>query len=223
VAQVNAPPEGSRLLRVLKAAAMGIGAGLLGAAIWYAIRVGAHLQIGLVAVLVGFMVGKSVRKGSGGRGGRGYQVMAVLITYGCIAANYMPDVVQAMADGFHKHKQTAAQVQSSTAPSTQSAIADGSQNSSTGAVSSTTAAKPLHQRTLARTIIGATLAVVLVFTFSLAVPFLDGNVIGLLIIGFALWEAWKFNAPRRLAITGPYQVGANAALPISPGTDGVIV
>jgi hypothetical protein len=34
------------------------------------------------------------------------------------------------------------------------------------------------------------------------------NVIGLLIIGFALWEAWKLNAHRPLPISGPYQISA---------------
>jgi len=43
----------------------------------------------------------------------------------------------------------------------------------------------------------------------LAAPFLAGaqNLIGLLIIGFALWEAWKFNARRQVPISGPYQIG----------------
>jgi hypothetical protein len=50
---------------------------------------------------------------------------------------------------------------------------------------------------------------VFVFGVSLAAPFLGGaqNVIGLLIIAFALWEAWKFNARRPIPISGPYQIG----------------
>ena len=46
-----------------------------------------------------------------------------------------------------------------------------------------------------------------------ALPFLTGvkNLIGLLIIGFGLWEAWKLNKRTDLSISGPYQVGAAAA------------
>jgi hypothetical protein len=33
------------------------------------------------------------------------------------------------------------------------------------------------------------------------------NLLGLLIIAIALWQAWKFNQPRSLGISGPYQVG----------------
>jgi hypothetical protein len=37
------------------------------------------------------------------------------------------------------------------------------------------------------------------------------SVIGLLIIGFALWEAWKFTAHRPLPISGPYHMGPQPA------------
>jgi hypothetical protein len=52
-----------------------------------------------------------------------------------------------------------------------------------------------------------------VVRLSLETPFLPGaeNIIGLLIIGFALWEAWKFNMHRPLPITGPYQMSAGTS------------
>jgi hypothetical protein len=160
-AQVQAPPVGSPFGRFVSAALMGLGAGLLGALVWFAVRRFAHLQIGLIAVLVGYMVGKAVRKGSGGRGGPGYQVLAVALTYACIAANYMPDIYQAIMENADK-------------PNSPIVVA------------------------------------VSAFAFSLALPFLAGakNIIGLLIIGFALWEAWKFTRRRVLPITGPYRIGA---------------
>ena len=49
-------------------------------------------EIGLIAIQVGFLVGGAVRAGSEGRGGRGYQVLAVLLIYISICANYMPDI-----------------------------------------------------------------------------------------------------------------------------------
>ena len=42
-------------------------------------------NLGLVAVLVGFIVGRAVRKGSENRGGSFYQVLAVFLTYTAIA------------------------------------------------------------------------------------------------------------------------------------------
>ena len=49
---------------------------------------------------------------------------------------------------------------------------------------------------------------IVAFVFSYAVPFLMGfeNIIGILIIAFGLWEAWKFNARVDAVMTGPYTV-----------------
>lgn len=163
--QLNAPPPGSAATRVFKSFFMGLGAGLLGAVIWFAIRRVAHLEVGLVAILVGYMVGKAVRKGSGNRGGVGYQIMAVILTYCCICANYAPDVLEAMQGRFDDDR------------------------------------------------VPVVIQAIFVAGTSLAVPFLGGvqNILGLLIIGFALLQAWKFNKPRSLAITGPYQIGSPVA------------
>ena len=197
----------------------GTGAGLVGAVIWFAIRRIAHLEIGLVAIVLGFFVGKAVRKGSGNRGGRGYQVLAVLLTYCCIAANYMPDVLEggsrlatSIKQPMPRRRQAA-----TTAPRTRRR-----KNQSGG---------PRFVPALALVVVAA-----LVFVFSLTVPFLPGaeNIIGLLIIGFALWEAWKLNARRLLPISCPYQLGpatsspllastvaiANAAPPVDPNVAG---
>lgn len=180
-AQVEAPPPGSGFARLAKATAMGLGAGLAGALVWFAIRRVAGLQIGLVAVLVGYLVGRAVKRGSGNRGGRGYQVLAVVLTYACIATNYMPDVYQGLMAARDK------------------AVAADARN---GAPSGSVRPLPLPVRVVIR------LAVT--FGLSLALPLLMAttNPLGLLIVGFALWEAWKFAGRRRLPITGPYQVAA---------------
>jgi hypothetical protein len=55
---------------------------------------------------------------------------------------------------------------------------------------------------------GLVVALLLVFGIALASPFLGGfsNIMGILIIGIALYEAWKLN--RRVLVTGPYQMSA---------------
>jgi hypothetical protein len=183
-AQVDAPPPGRRIGRVFKATMLGLGAGLLGAVIWYAIRRATDMQIGLVAVAVGYMVGKAVRKGSGNRGGRWYQVLAVLLTYCCIAANYVPDAYQGLMAA--KEKSVAAE----------------HRHPSTTAPAAHVSNLPLPVKVAIR------LAVSFVVSLVLPILMATKNPIGLLIIGFALWEAWKFTARRRLPITGPYVMGA---------------
>ena len=45
--------------------------------------------------LIGYMVGYAVRKGAGDRGGRRFQVLAVVLTYGAVALAYTPVVISA--------------------------------------------------------------------------------------------------------------------------------
>src|SRR5215813_1102270 len=83
----------------VKAAGFGIGAGVVGAAIYYAVIAFAHLEIGIVAILIGYMVGYSVRKGADGRGGLRFQVLGAVLTYLAVAAAYSPLAIkEAMHD-----------------------------------------------------------------------------------------------------------------------------
>ena len=81
---------GSRLARVIKALVFGSAAAAVGAVIYYVILRATGYNIGLVAVLVGFMVGGAVRKGTGNRGGLFYQILAVFLAYTAIGAMHLP-------------------------------------------------------------------------------------------------------------------------------------
>ncbi len=66
---------------------------------------------------------------------------------------------------------------------------------------------------------GPAFAVAVVVT-ALALPFLMGfeNAIGILIIGFALYEAWKINKRVAIPVAGPFALGSTAAP--QPGASG---
>ncbi|MDB5325147.1 MAG: hypothetical protein JWM57_716 [Phycisphaerales bacterium] len=204
--------RGRRPMRLAKAIGLGTAAALLGAVIWYGVRIIANMEIGLIAILVGFLVGKAVRIGSGNRGGRAYQVIAVLLTYCGIAANYMPDVTQALLAGAHDRAAT-----QPASDGTPAAIHSAATKAGEAAPATTAPAAAPHQRpSLPKLAAAVVLLVALVFAVSLAAPFLAGtqNIIGLLIIGFALWQAWKLNRRFALPITGPYRLGG--ASPAGP-------
>ena len=73
----------------------------------------------------------------------------------------------------------------------------------------------------------APLALLLIFSVVIAflAPVLAGlsNIIGMLIIGFALWEAWRINKFRKMEFQGPFTIaGAGAggsAAPTPPGAE----
>ena len=102
---IGRPATGSPVGRFFLASLFGLGTGLVGTVLWYAVRTMTNRELGFVAMLVGFMVGKAVLKGSGGWGGGGYRVLAVLITYFCIAATFVPLVFGAVKEKADKARQ----------------------------------------------------------------------------------------------------------------------
>ncbi len=87
----GASPGAAAFVRALVA---GLGAGAVGSTLHYLIYRLTGYQLGLVAIAVGFLVGRAVRWGTGGRGGVLYQVLAVCITYAAIAFSFLPYVVE---------------------------------------------------------------------------------------------------------------------------------
>jgi hypothetical protein len=67
----------------------GLGAAFAGC-ILYAIPLALGFQIGIVALAVGWMVGKAIRAGSYGTGGRPQQILAVVLTYFAISTSAFP-------------------------------------------------------------------------------------------------------------------------------------
>jgi hypothetical protein len=156
---------GGGFQRFLRAAAFGLVAAAIGAVLYALIVKLTGLEIGLVAVLLGFMVGKSVSTGSYHTGGWRYQALAMFLTYAAICVGYMPAILRGAGGRY-------------------------------------------------------TLALIVVaFLISLSVPFgvlIYGGMSGILgpiIIGIGLYEAWKLNKPGLSSIGGPY--------PISPPRESI--
>jgi hypothetical protein len=77
-------------LSLARAAVYGGGAALAGCILYALVSILTGLEIGLIAIVVGVMVGKAVRHGSNGMGGRPQQILAVLLTYFAITTSFIP-------------------------------------------------------------------------------------------------------------------------------------
>lgn len=185
----------------LKAVAGGVAGGIVGALLYYLVLAISGYEIGIIAIAVGFLVGKGVRWGTGGRGGPLYQALAIAVTYVAIVSTYVPAVIQ----GLREAQAPPSAAASGAAGSTPAAVA-------TPAATSTGAADEPVSAVAA--LIGLALFAVLV----LALPFLAGfqNIIGWIIIGIGLYEAWKINKRVALAIAGPFAPPAAAPAPPPP-------
>jgi hypothetical protein len=179
---------GSSSKRLARAALYGFGAAVAGAGLYYAIVALTGYEIGLVAIAVGWMVGRAVQVGSDTRGGRGYQALAVALTYLAIVSTYVPYFIEGFTD--------AATAATATAVDSAPAVAN-------SAV--VEAAEPADAAGFGAIVVGVGALLLL----AIAAPFLAGieNAIGILIIGFALYQAWKMNARAPLVFTGPYALG----------------
>jgi hypothetical protein len=181
------------------AALFGLGAGVVGAAIYYAVIALANLEIGIVAILIGYMVGYAVRTGAGNRGGRRFQVLAVALTYGAVALAYTPVVISAaLKKGSEQQLQKANA--NNTPPASNSLQAAAEPPPTTG---------------------GLVLGLVMSLGFIAALPLLvafgsmPSGLISAAIIFFGMQQAWKMTGVPALQVLGPFRVGSeqSASLP----------
>src|SRR5271170_469995 len=70
--------------------AFGIGGAILGLILYSGFGILTGIVIGYISLAVGFIVGKAIRFGSGGIGGRRYQIAAGLLTYAAVSMAAVP-------------------------------------------------------------------------------------------------------------------------------------
>jgi len=137
------------------------------------------LEIGLVAILVGYLVGQAVRKGSAGRGGRRCQIAAVALTYIAITFSYVPVALQQMS------KQSAPKAEAK----------------QPGPATPATPPLSAGNFVLAVVILGG------VALASPILSLQEGfsGILGILILGFGLQRAWVLTGRDQRQVTGPFE------------------
>jgi len=184
----NRGSSGGRFARAL---GLGFGAAVVGAGIYFGIAALTGYEFGLVAIVVGVLVGGAVRKGSNGRGGRRYQLLAMFLTYTAVVVTDSSLIARELKKEWRA--QAASQV----------SAADGV-NASAG-VAQDTSPRPVP--------LAFALGLALIIALAYAAPIMIGitSPLHLLIAGFALYEAWKLNRGLALQVTGPYQAATRTA------------
>jgi hypothetical protein len=99
-----------------RAVLFGVGGALLGLGIYVGFALATGLIAGLVSLAVGYIVGRAILMGSGGVGGRRYQIAAVLLTYIAVSLAAVPIAVS------QHMKQRSAQAQSRISASNSSTV-----------------------------------------------------------------------------------------------------
>ena len=86
----NGEANGQKNTAFTRALLFGIGAAIIGLAGYAAFTIATSFYIGYVALGVGYIVARAMKFGSGGRGGRPFQIVAVILTYLAIALAEIP-------------------------------------------------------------------------------------------------------------------------------------
>jgi hypothetical protein len=195
----------------VKALVFGMAAAILGMLLYAGIVVVTRAEFALAAVGVAYLIGKAMRAGSGGIGGRRYQIAAALLTYGAVSMaavpvavylHYRPEGVPAVhSRGAHGSPDRQA--------SPPSGPRDSEQGSAQGDVQDL---PPAPHKTNVFALAGRLLML------GLASPFLElqnslSGVIGLVILFAGISFAWKLTAGSSVEILGPFLSTAGSALP----------
>lgn len=189
---------------VLRAAGFGLGAAIVGAAIYYGVIAITEFEIGLVAILIGYMVGHSVRKGARGRGGLRLQLTAVFLTYFAVSIAYLPLAIQGATESATSETSVLVDADSAVL-----AAAPRPDDTSTAVASDTTP----DSTVAAATFVGVVPGIAMLLAFALALPVLvvfgslPSGLISALIIGIGMRQAWTMTGSSNVTIHGPYRVG----------------
>ena len=178
----QAPPP----LSLARAALFGVGAAIGGCLLYALVTIVTGWELALVAIVVGFMVGRAVRYGSRGLGGRPQQILAVVLTYFAITTSFIPvSIYQYVRNSSEARSRQAAPQTRADAPSVAERPAE------------TTAGQ----------------AFIYLLLLAAAAPFLSlssgfSGIISLVIIFIGLQRAWRLTGRTELPILGPYQAGS---------------
>jgi hypothetical protein len=166
----------------------GLGATIAGAVLYYAVIAITDFEIGIVAIAIGYMVGYAVRAGARGRGGRRFQVLALVLTYWAVGLAYTPLAFSGTSEQSERQAQT---------------------TPASPASESTDAADATDD-------VNIPLGVAFLLVFSLALPVLavagsmPGGLISAAIIAFGMHQAWRMTAAPQVQITGPYRIASSS-------------
>ena len=182
----------------------GVGGAVLGLILYSAFGIITGLVIGYISLAVGYIVGKAIRMGSGGIGGRRYQIAAVILTYAAVSMSAIPMGIAQYVKEKKDHPQT--QVQKAP-PAAQESVSP-SPEAGPNAAPAAQPAKPKMG-------LGAALAGLALL--GLASPFLElqdpvHGIIGLVILLVGIRIAWQLTASPKIDIIGPF-VSQNSTAP----------
>lgn len=236
----HAKAPGEPVARFFGAAGLGAIAAALGCALWMLATQLTGYEIGLIAIAIGYGVGMAVQFGARRVGGLPYQLLAVFFTYSAIVMTYVPHIANGLLENsdFQRELELApsadstgeqaageewtgragedfaagandVETQHGRVTDSDANLSDA--NLSDGSLSDPDVSDP--ELRVTESDARVTAAWIAAVPIAYATPVLLGfdNAIGILIIGFALWQAFRMNARVKIELQGPFRLEAHNA------------
>ena len=187
----------------------GVGGAIAGLIVYSLFGIITGIVIGYVSLAVGWLVGKAIRAGSKGIGGRRYQIVAIAFTYAAVSMSAIPMGISAFIKQDKNKVQTSQPPQTKTVPNSGAVVVDGGDTSDKESEAGGTPQKKMS--------FGAAIGALVLA--GLASPFLElgnepGGIIGLVILFVGMNIAWKLTAAPKIDILGPFK--ASTPAPAAP-------
>jgi hypothetical protein len=180
----------------------GIGGAILGMVLYSAFGIITGLVIGYLSLAVGWLVGKAIRFGSGGIGGRRYQIAAVALTYFAVSMSAIPmGIYQAVKESRERKSHLVTSPPSASLPST-SVVPNNP--------------PPQSQASANKPSMGIATALVGLLFLGLASPILElqnplSGAIGIIILLVGIRIAWRLTAAPQIEILGPFTASSHSS------------
>lgn len=206
--EARAAGEGSAAGRGMRAVLFGLGAAIGGSVLYYGISALTNMEFALVAIAVGWLVGRAVHAGARGAGGKRYQLLAVALTYMSIGSSYLPFLFKEAAQ--QQTEATApsitAQADSIAAASSQPPAVTAPATPPAAPADTAPASATVEQMSIGKALLGV-LVIAAVLPIAGNLSNMPSGLIGLLIVGIGLWQAWRLNKREIPVFSGPFAVG----------------
>lgn len=198
----------ARAQRALRAVLFGAVAAIAGSVLYLAIVAVTGLYFGIFPVVIAYLVGFAVAKGARRRGGWAYQSLAIVLTYLGIAGTYLPLVakeLQKSPPAAVARKQPAMPMADTITISARGPDVGRAIDSAAAARRDREVAAARPPRLQLRTALLGTGTLLLIASI---LPIAVGakNVVNLLIIAVALFEAWRLNRRAAPVLSRPYRL-----------------
>jgi hypothetical protein len=198
----------------------GIGGAILGFILFAGFVIITGISLGYISLAVGFLIGKAMKMGSHGIGGRRYQIAAAALTYIAVSMAAVPIAIHYYRDGKTaqaRHKAPPPTAAAPSAPATPNAERPAD---TTIVVPSDPVDNPPLQEPAVRSQMSASQLIGRLVLLGLASPFWElasplNGILGLAILALGINIAWKLTAGPGLEILGPFRASAVGTLPTS--------